>query len=114
MASGIYELDSNGNRCFRPFLPSPPAIEHVFDILDDASASVRIFDRRLQEWSSPHAADFRVYVEDLFGRASNRFGALGGCILRFLVGQQRSFVHTLEMARQLLAPPDEVVQPVND
>jgi Fic family protein len=93
MASGVYELDSNGIRCFRPFLPTPPAIERVFYILDDASASVRIFDRRLQEWSSPHAA----------GRLFARLDAVCSAGAE---GSTTTFTDLLEYESSLRTAPD--------
>ncbi|MDB5652273.1 MAG: hypothetical protein JWL62_3793 [Hyphomicrobiales bacterium] len=51
--SGTYELDRQGTSCFRPFVPAPPALERVVDILDKATDSIRLFERRLQEWPDP-------------------------------------------------------------
>src|ERR1700731_287263 len=53
MDSGIYELDPQGRRCFRPLVPPLPRLEDVQDILDPAVAAIREFDRSLAAWQRP-------------------------------------------------------------
>jgi Fic family protein len=49
LASGVYEVDQLGRRCFRPHAPRVPALEDVLDALDQAAA-VREFERALAGW----------------------------------------------------------------
>ena len=51
--SGVFELDPDGRRCFRPAAPRLPAIEDIVDVLDPATAIVREFDRALSSWERP-------------------------------------------------------------
>jgi Fic family protein len=51
--TGIYELDSQGRRCFRPAVPRFPAIEDILDVLEPAAAAIREFDRALLAWERP-------------------------------------------------------------
>jgi Fic family protein len=51
--SGIYELDPDGRRCFRPAVPRFPALEDILDALEPATAAVREFDRALSAWERP-------------------------------------------------------------
>ena len=50
MASGAYEVDPVGRRCFRPHTPAIPPLEDVLDALDPAAAAVREFERALAGW----------------------------------------------------------------
>ena len=47
MASGVYEVDPAGRRCFRPHAPRVPALEDILDALDPAAAAVNEFERAL-------------------------------------------------------------------
>jgi len=51
--TGIYELDPQGRRCFRPAVPRFPAIEDILDVLEPATAAIREFDRALSAWERP-------------------------------------------------------------
>jgi Fic family protein len=51
--TGIYELDPQGRRCFRPAVPRFPAIEDILDALEPAAAAIREFDRALLAWERP-------------------------------------------------------------
>jgi cell filamentation protein, protein adenylyltransferase len=51
--TGVYELDPQGRRCFRPAVPRFPAIEDILDILEPAAAAVREFDRALSASERP-------------------------------------------------------------
>jgi len=53
LASGVYELDPDGRRCFRPAIPHIPRLEDVVDVLDPALAAVRELDRTLAAWNRP-------------------------------------------------------------
>ncbi len=50
---GVFELDSQGRRCFRPDAPSFPDIDDVFDRLGPATAALRKLDRALASWPRP-------------------------------------------------------------
>src|SRR5260370_31299123 len=50
LASGTYEVDPSGRRCFRPHTPRLPALEDVLDALAPAAAAVREFERALAGW----------------------------------------------------------------
>ena len=50
---GVFELDPDGRRCFRPAAPRFPAIEDILDVLDPATTAVREFDRALSAWERP-------------------------------------------------------------
>jgi Fic family protein len=50
---GVFELDSQGRRCFRPDAPAFPAIDDIFDRLDPAATALRKFDRALAAWPRP-------------------------------------------------------------
>jgi cell filamentation protein, protein adenylyltransferase len=51
--TGVYELDPQGRRCFRPAAPRFPAIEDILDVLEPATAAIREFDRALSAWDRP-------------------------------------------------------------
>jgi Fic family protein len=51
--SGVFELDPQGRRCFRPAAPRFPPIEDILDVLEPATAAVREFDRALSAWERP-------------------------------------------------------------
>jgi len=53
LASGAYEVDSSGRRCFRPHTPRIPPLEDILDALDPAAAAVREFERALAAWQPP-------------------------------------------------------------
>jgi len=53
LASGAYDIDHVGRRCFRPHRPRAPPLEDVLDALDPAVAAVREFERALAGWQSP-------------------------------------------------------------
>jgi Fic family protein len=53
LASGTYEIDPAGRRCFRPHTPRIPPLEDVLDALDPAAAAVREFERALAAWQPP-------------------------------------------------------------
>lgn len=53
MASGAYEVDPAGRRCFRPHRPPIPPLEDVLDALDAAVAAVREFERALAGRQNP-------------------------------------------------------------
>jgi hypothetical protein len=50
---GVFELDSQGRRCFRPDTPAFPHLDDVFDRLEPAAAALRKFDRALAAWPRP-------------------------------------------------------------
>jgi Fic/DOC family len=58
---GVFELDSNGRRCFRPDAPVFPAIDDVIDRLEPAAAAIRKFDRALAGWPRPDPV-FRLFA----------------------------------------------------
>ena len=93
MGSGVDELDERGARCFRPFVPTPPRLEHVVDLLDAALDSVRQFDRRLEQWPDPRV------IGRLFARldAVNSSGA---------EGSTTTFTDLLEYESSLKTAPD--------
>jgi Fic family protein len=51
MSSGTYEFDDRGRKLFKPNVPSFPALDEIYDLLDPAMASIREFDRRLGAWN---------------------------------------------------------------
>jgi len=93
MTSGVYELDPNGTRCFRPFAPRPPLLENLIDLLDAASDAVRLFDRRLQEWPNPRVA----------GRLFARLDAVCSAGAE---GSTTTFTDLLEYESSLRTAPD--------
>ena len=50
---GVFELDSQGRRCFRPDTPAFPEIDDVIDRLEPATAALRKLDRALAAWPRP-------------------------------------------------------------
>jgi hypothetical protein len=66
---GVFELDSQGRRCFRPDTPAFPVIDDVFDRLDPAATALRKFDRALAGWRRP----------DLVGRLFAALDAVHSC-----------------------------------
>jgi Fic family protein len=50
---GVFELDSQGRRCFRPDTPAFPYLDDVIDRLDPAAAALRKLDRALAAWPRP-------------------------------------------------------------
>jgi Fic/DOC family len=50
---GVFELDSQGRRCFRPDPPACPALDDIIDRLEPAAAALRKFDRALAAWPQP-------------------------------------------------------------
>ena len=69
MELGVFELDPNGRRCFRPDAPPFPDIEDIIDLLEPATAALREFDRALAAWPRP----------DLVGRLFARLDAVHSC-----------------------------------
>ena len=53
MELGVFELDSEGRRCFRPDTPAFPPIDDVIDRLEPAAAALRKLDRALAAWPRP-------------------------------------------------------------
>ena len=53
MELGVFELDSQGRRCFRPDTPAFPVIDDVIDRLEPAAAALRKLDRALAAWPQP-------------------------------------------------------------
>jgi Fic/DOC family len=66
---GVFELDSQGRRCFRPDAPAFPVIDDVVDRLEPAAAALRRFDRALSAWPRP----------DLVGRLFAALDAVHSC-----------------------------------
>jgi Fic family protein len=66
---GVFELDSQGRRCFRPDAPAFPVIDDIIDRLDPAAAALRKFDRALAGWRRP----------DLVGRLFAAVDAVHSC-----------------------------------
>jgi hypothetical protein len=66
---GVFELDSQGRRCFRPDPPAFPEIDDVIDRLEAAAAALRKFDRALAGWPRP----------DLVGRLFAALDAVHSC-----------------------------------
>jgi hypothetical protein len=50
---GVFELDSQGRRCFRPDTPAFPEIDDVIDRLEPATVALRKLDRALAAWPRP-------------------------------------------------------------
>jgi Fic family protein len=93
MRSGIDEFDEDGTVCFRPFVPLPPRLELVADLLEKASDSVRHFDRKLQEWSNPQVV----------GRLFARLDAVSSSGAE---GSTTTFTDLLEYESSLKSAPD--------
>jgi hypothetical protein len=51
--TGVFELDPQGRRCFRPAVPHFPALEDILDVLESATAAIRELDRALSAWERP-------------------------------------------------------------
>jgi Fic/DOC family len=66
---GVFELDSQGRRCFRPDAPAFPAADDIIDRLEPAAAALRRFDRALAAWPRP----------DLVGRLFAALDAVHSC-----------------------------------
>jgi hypothetical protein len=66
---GVFELDSQGRRCFRPDTPAFPEIDDVIDRLEPAAAALRKLDRALAAWPRP----------DLLGRLFAALDAVHSC-----------------------------------
>jgi hypothetical protein len=66
---GVFELDSQGRRCFRPDTPAFPELDDVIDRLDPAATALRKFDRALASWPRP----------DLVGRLFAALDAVHSC-----------------------------------
>jgi Fic/DOC family len=66
---GVFELDSQGRRCFRPDAPAFPALDDIIDRLDPAATALRKFDRALAAWPQP----------DLVGRLLAALDAVHSC-----------------------------------
>ncbi len=92
-ASGAYEVGPRGESCFRPFVPTPPPLEKVADILDRAVDSIRRFERRLEE------RDDSAVVGRLFARldAVSSAGA---------EGSTTTFTDLLQFESSLKTAPD--------
>jgi Fic/DOC family len=58
---GVFELDSNGRRCFRPDTPVFPEIDDIIDRLEPAASALRKFDRALAAWPRPDLV-FRLFA----------------------------------------------------
>jgi cell filamentation protein, protein adenylyltransferase len=50
---GVFELDAQGRRCFRPDAPACPAFDDIIDRLEPATAALRKLDRALTAWPQP-------------------------------------------------------------
>jgi Fic/DOC family len=50
---GVFELDAQGRRCFRPDAPACPALDDIIDRLEPAAAALRKLDRALAAWPQP-------------------------------------------------------------
>jgi Fic/DOC family len=50
---GVFELDAQGRRCFRPDAPAFPALDDIIDRLEPATTALRKFDRALTAWPRP-------------------------------------------------------------
>jgi hypothetical protein len=66
---GVFELDAQGRRCFRPDAPAFPALDDIIDRLEPATAALRKFDRALAAWPRP----------DLVGRLFAALDAVHSC-----------------------------------
>ena len=53
MELGVFELDAQGRRCFRPDAPACPAFDDIIDRLEPAAAALRKLDRALAAWPRP-------------------------------------------------------------
>ena len=93
MHTGIYELDPQGRRCFRPAVPRFPAIEDILDVLEPATAAVREFDRALSAWERP----------GLVGRLFARLDAVHSSGAE---GSTTTFSELMEYQSSLRSAPD--------
>jgi hypothetical protein len=50
---GVFELDAQGRRCFRPDAPAFPELDDIYDRLDPAATALRKLDRALAAWPRP-------------------------------------------------------------
>ena len=93
MASGHYEPDPSGRRCFRPYVPQPPRLEAVIDRLDPALDALRRFDWALGGWGDPALA----------GRLFARLDAVHSSGAE---GSTTTFTDLLEYQSSLKTAPD--------
>lgn len=93
MASGVYELDPDGRRCFRPATPRIPRLEDVVDVFDPALAAVREIDRTLAAWNRP----------GVVGRLLARLDAVHSSAAE---GSTTTFTGLLEYETSLRTAPD--------
>ena len=93
MDSGIFELDPDGRRCFRPAAPRFPAVEDILDALEPATAAVREFDRALSAWEQP----------GLVGRLFARLDAVHSSGAE---GSTTTFSELMEYQTSLRSAPD--------
>jgi Fic family protein len=91
--SGVFELDPDGRRCFRPAAPRFPDIEDILDVLDPATAAVREFDRALSAWEQP----------GLVGRLFARLDAVHSSGAE---GSTTTFSELMEYQTSLRSAPD--------
>jgi Fic family protein len=91
--SGVFELEPDGRRCFRPAAPHFPAIEDILDALERATAAVREFDRALSEWEQP----------GLVGRLFARLDAVHSSGAE---GSTTTFSELMEYQTSLRSAPD--------
>jgi Fic family protein len=90
---GVFELDPQGRRCFRPDAPPFPAIDDIHDLLDPAATAVREFDRALSGWQRP----------DLVGRLFARLDAVHSSGAD---GSTTTFSDLMEYRSSLRSAPD--------
>lgn len=93
LASGAYEVDPSGRRCFRPHVPRIPPLEDVLDALDTAAAAVREFERALEGWQPP----------GLIGRLFARLDAVHSCGAE---GSTTTFADLMEYESSRRTAPD--------
>jgi Fic family protein len=91
--SGVFELDPQGRRCFRPAVPRFPAVEDILDVLEPATAAIREFDRALSAWEQP----------GLIGRLFARLDAVHSSGAE---GSTTTFSELMEYQTSLRSAPD--------
>jgi Fic/DOC family len=90
---GVFELDPQGRRCFRPDAPPFPSLDDFHDLLGPATTAVGEFDRALSGWQRP----------DLVGRLFARLDAVHSCGAD---GSTTTFSELMEYRSSLRSAPD--------
>lgn len=93
MDFGVFELDPQGRRCFRPDAPRFPALEDILDLLEPATAVIREFDRALSTWERP----------EIVGRLFARLDAVHSSGAE---GSSTTFSELVEYQSALRSAPD--------